>query len=279
MSAPLTHHDARLRGLSLHYVEAGEGPPLLLVHGILVSHKEWLAVIPELATRFRVIAPDLPGSGASEKRPPGAYPYTREAFADTLVDLLGELGIERAHVCGHSMGGSIALTLAADHPGRVDRLSVIDSASYSFPLPLKGRIPLLPVVGPFVFKRLYRKPVFRDYFVNDVWSGHAGIDLARVDEYYADFSSREGREAAYAALLETVDLDSLVRKIPRVRAKTLVLWGEDDRIFPVGLAHRLVRELPDARLEILRGVAHAGNEERPDEVARALTGHFLGASS
>src|SRR5690606_28965166 len=100
------------------------------------------------------------------------YPYTREAFAETVRELLRELGLERAHVCGHSLGGAVALTLAADHPDAVDRLAVLDSAVYEFNIPLKGRIPLIPVVGPIVFKRLYGRSMFRAYFEDDVFSGH-----------------------------------------------------------------------------------------------------------
>jgi len=274
----IQHRDISLRGLSVHVAEAGEGPPLLLVHGFLVHHGEWLPVLPALAERFRCIAPDLPGFGQSDKRAPGHYPYTREAFAETLDALLEELSIEKAHVAGHSMGGSVALTLAADYPQRVDRLAVVDSACYPFPVPVKGRLPLLPLLGPLIFKRLYGRRLFRDYFANDVWSGHPGVDFAQVDAYYDAFANREAKDAAYETLKNTVDLSSLGPKIPRVKADTLVLWGDEDRIFPPSLAHRLVREIPEARLEMLSGCGHAPNEERPDETAALLLAHFGGAS-
>lgn len=274
MDDELRHRDVPLRGVRLSYAEAGEGPALLLIHGFLVSHKEWRPILPLLTPHFRCILPDLPGFGASEKPTDGRFPYTREAFAETLGDLLDHLEIDRAHVCGHSMGGAIALTLAADHPRRLERLSLVDSASFPFPLSLKARLPTLPVLGSFVFKKLYRRPVFRDYFENDVFSGHGGVDLERVDEYYDDFSSAEGREAAYATLQRAVmDLSSLGPKVPRVRAESLVLWGDEDRIFPVSLAHRLVNELPSATLHVLQRCGHAPNEERPEETAEALLAH------
>jgi pimeloyl-ACP methyl ester carboxylesterase len=219
----------------------------------------------------------LPGFGQSEKRAPGAFPYTREAFSDILADLLSALEIDRAHVAGHSMGGAIALTFAADHPDRLMRLAVIDSACYDFPLPWKGRLPLTPVVGSLIFKRLYGRGMFRDYFRNEVFGGRSErMDLARVDAYYDDFSSTEGREAGYAVLRGTVDLGSLLPKIPRVGAPTLVIWGADDHLIPVGLAHRLVRELPDARLELIPDCGHAPNEEQPATTAELLRAHFLG---
>jgi pimeloyl-ACP methyl ester carboxylesterase len=265
-----------LRGLRVRYAEAGSGPPLVLIHGFLVSHKEWLPILPHLTKRFRCILPDLPGFGGSEKRAPGDYPYTRESFAETVGDVMSALEVPRAHVCGHSMGGSVAITLAADRPEMVDKLVLIDSASYPFPMPFKGKLPLLPFVGPVVFKRLYGRGLFRDYFKNDVWSGMPGVDLALVDSYYDDFATREAKDAAYAVLQRTIDVDALGPKISRIRAPTLIIWGDDDRIFPLGLGHRLVREIPGARLRILETCGHAPNEQKPEETARMITAHLLG---
>lgn len=268
------HHDAELRGLPIHWVEAGEGPPLVLVHGLLVSHLEWLDVMPALSERFRCIALDLPGHGSSAKPSEAQFPYTREAYAGVVYELIRHLGLDKAHVCGHSLGGAISLTFAADHPERVDRLAVLDSAVYRFTLPLKGRLPLLPGIGPLVFKRLYGRSLFRDYFANDVFNGHEGLNAERVDRYYDDFNSRAGRNAGYAALRNTLDTASIEAKIPRVQAPTLVIWGEEDRLVPVNLSHRLVREIDGAKLEIIAGSGHAPNEERPDEVAPLLLEHF-----
>jgi pimeloyl-ACP methyl ester carboxylesterase len=272
----LRHHETELRGLRVHWVEAGAGPPLLLVHGLLVSHLEWLPVIEQLAGSFRCIAPDLPGFGKSDKPGERHFPYTREAFADTLRELLRALGVERAHVVGHSLGGAVALTFAADHAASVDRLALIDTAVYEFRLPVKGRIPLVPVLGPLVFKRLYGRSMFRAYFEDDVFNGHDGVDLARVDQYYEDFDSKEGREAAYAALVNTLDVTSLLPRIPRVKAPTLVIWGDEDRLVPVGLGHRLAREIPNARLSIVERSGHAPNEEHAARTAKLLLDHFSG---
>lgn len=257
-------------------MEAGEGPPLLLVHGLLVSHLEWLPVMERLSRSFRCIAPDLPGFGLSDKPPAQRYPYTREAFAETLHELLRSIDVPRAHVCGHSLGGAVALTLAADFPDAVDKLALLDSAVYDFRIPVKGRVPLLPVVGPLVFKRLYGRAMFRAYFADDVFSGHDGVDLERVDAYYTHFDGPGGRDAAYLALQRTVDVVSLLPKIARVEADTLILWGDEDRLVPVGLAHRLVREMRRARLEVIEGSGHAPNEEHPERTAELLHAHFGG---
>jgi pimeloyl-ACP methyl ester carboxylesterase len=274
----LRFDDVSLRGVRVRYGEAGAGPPLVLIHGFLVSHREWLPMLPSLAHAFRVVALDLPGFGQSEKPRPESYPYTREAFAETVADLMSHLGLVRAHVCGHSMGGSIAITLAADRSELVDRLVLIDSACFPFDVPLEGRLALVPVLGPFVFKKLYGRSVLRDYFRNDVWSGHTGMDLAQVDAYFDAFDPPEAREAAYACLRATTDLAPLVPKIARVRAKTLVIWGDDDRIFPLSLGRRLAREMPDARLRVVPHCGHAPNEEHPAKTAELILEFLAGGA-
>jgi pimeloyl-ACP methyl ester carboxylesterase len=272
----LRFEDVSLRGVRVRWGEVGSGPPLVLVHGFLVSHREWLPMLPYLAEKLRCIVIDLPGFGASEKPPGDTYGYTREAFADTVADLMSGLSLTRAHLVGHSMGGGISLTLAADRPELVDRLCVIDSMSYPFEVPLKGRLPLLPVVGPVIFKRLYGRALMRDYFRNDVWSGHPGIDMAAVDAYFDDFDPAASREASYTALQRTVDTAPLVPKIARVRSKTLVVWGDDDRIFPLALGKRLAKEIAGARLRVIQGSGHAPNEEHAQTTAEIVLAHLLG---
>lgn len=272
----LRFEDVSLRGVRVRWGEVGSGPPVVLVHGLLVSHREWLPMLPKLAEKFRCIVLDLPGFGASEKPSGDAYAYTREAFADTVADLMSGLSLTRAHLIGHSMGGGISLTLASDRPELVDRLCVIDSMCYPFDVPFKGRLPMLPIVGSVIFKRLYGRALLRDYFRNDVWSGHPGMDLAAVDAYYDDFDPPAARDAAYTALLRTVDTASLGPKIPRVRSKTLVVWGDDDRIIPLALGKRLAKDVPGARLRVIQGCGHAPNEEHAATTAEIVLAHLLG---
>ncbi|HEY8090501.1 MAG TPA: alpha/beta fold hydrolase, partial [Polyangiaceae bacterium] len=112
---PHTVRDVAARGARIRFIEAGSGPPLLLVHDYLASRVAWDDVLPRLASRFHVIVPDLPGFGESEKPPPGRYRYDFEAFSESLVDLLAALGLGQVAVCGHALGGAVALTMAAAH--------------------------------------------------------------------------------------------------------------------------------------------------------------------
>lgn len=266
--------DVTARKVRMRVIEAGEGSPLLLVHGFLVNHLEYDDIIEPLATRFRVIAMDLPGFGDSEKPPPARYSYGIESFADAIADVIAAMNLGRVSLLGHSMGGAIALTLAADHPELVEKLVLTNSLVYPFPLDFKSRLPLLPVVGPFIFKQLYGRAMFRGYFRDNVFSPGHPLPLERIDRYYDYFNTPAARESAYAVMKSILDTRAVVARIPRVTMPTLVVWGRDDRMFRAALGQRLAREIPGARLELL-DTGHAPNEERPEQFA-AIVSKFLG---
>ncbi|HEY5147096.1 MAG TPA: alpha/beta hydrolase, partial [Polyangiaceae bacterium] len=126
---PITR-DVAARGARIRFVEVGEGPPLVLVHDYLASRVAWDDVIPGLSAHFRVIAPDLPGFGESEKPPPGRYRYDFDAFCESLADLIAALGFGRVSLCGHAMGGAVALTMAATYAHVVDKLVLVNPLVY-----------------------------------------------------------------------------------------------------------------------------------------------------
>lgn len=257
----------------MRVLEAGQGSPLILIHGFLVSHREYEDIIDPLARRFRVIAPDLPGFGESEKPSPTRYPYGLETFAEAIADLIAAFGVGRAAIMGHSMGAAVALTLAADHPELVQRLVLEDALCYPFPPSIKARIPLLPIIGGIVFKQLYGRALFRAYFRDDVFRPGADFPLARIDRHYDLFNTPSARESAYAVMRAILDTRPVVARVTRVTAPSLVVWGREDRLFPVASAQRLARELPSARLEIM-DAGHSPHEERPEEFV-ALCTEFL----
>lgn len=258
--------DVTVRDVRIRAVEAGRGrgPAILLIHGFLVTHAEWDDVIDELAERFHVIAPDLPGFGDSSKPSPSRFAYGVEAFAESMADLVAAFGVGRVHVVGHSMGGAVALTLAAQHPELVQRLVVVDPLSYAVPLQFKARLPFYPIIGPFIFKQLYGRTMFRSYFRDDVFPRGAPLNLARIDSFYDKFNSPAARESAYATARAVLDTRTLVARLGRVRSPTLVVWGRDDKLFPCANASRLARELADARLEVM-DCGHSPAEERPEQ--------------
>jgi len=267
--------DVTARGVRTRVLEAGEGngPALVLIHSFLASHREFDDVIDDLAERFHVIAPDLPGFGESEKPNPTRYAYGIETFAEAVADLIAAFGVGRASVLGHSMGGAVALTLAANHAELVQRLIVVDPLCYPFPPSFKTRLPLLPIIGGIVFKQLYGRALFRAYFRDDVFSPGFDVPLDRVDEHYAFFNTPAARESAHAVMRAVLDTRAVVARLTRITAPTLVVWGRDDRILPASMASRLVREIQGANLEIM-DAGHSPHEERPREFV-ALAMQFL----
>lgn len=272
-SSPVAH-DLLVRGVRIRYTESGSGPLLILLHGYLVSGRDWSRVLPALSEKFRCVVPDLPGFGESEK--PADFNYTREGFAETVLDLMAGLDAPRANICGHSMGGSVAMTLAADHPDRVGKLAVINSVSYPFKPPFTAKLVGMPAIGPFIFKTLYNKLIFKDYFKNSVFAPGFKMDEGDLDYFYRCFDRPEARESAYRAFGAATDLTSLVPKVTRVKASTLIIWGELDPMFPISLAQRLSRDILGSQLHTLPGCGHAPPVEQPERTASLLIDHFSG---
>ena len=171
------------------------------------------------------------------------------------------------------MGGAVALTLAADHPELVQRLVLEDPLCYPYVQSFKARLPLVPLVGGVVFKQLYGRALFRAIFRDEIYGPGFAPPLERLDWHYDIFNSPSARESAHAVMRATLDTRAVVARLSRIVAPTLVVWGRDDRLFPVAGAHRLIREIPGAKLEIM-DAGHAPHEERPREL-NALLLEFL----
>jgi pimeloyl-ACP methyl ester carboxylesterase len=259
---PMTR-DVAARGARIRFVEAGSGAPLLLIHDYLASRVAWEDVLPHLAQRFRVIVPDLPGFGESEKPPPSRYRYDFDGFSESLVDLVAALGLGRVSMCGHAMGGAVALTLAATHAHVVDRLVLVSPLVYPPRPDTLSRIVGVPVLGPLLFKQLYGRALFRSRFAAGGASSH------RVDHLFELFDVPAAREAAYATMLAMLDTRPLTASVPRVTAPTLVTWGRGNRASPVEQGRRLARELRGARFEVF-DCGPSPAEECPDAFASAV---------
>jgi pimeloyl-ACP methyl ester carboxylesterase len=273
---PVTR-DVAARGARIRFVEIGEGPPLVLVHDYLASRVAWDDVLPGLSTRFRVIAPDLPGFGESEKPSPSRYRYDFDAFCESLVDLVAALGFGRVSFCGHAMGGAVALTVAATYAHVVDKLVLVNPLVYPPRPDALSRIAAVPVLGPFMFKQLYGRALFRSRFLD---AGHAAANdgaSRRVDHLFELFDVPAAREAAYATMRAMLDTRPLTASVPRVSAPTLVVWGRANRAAPVEQGRRLARELGGARFEVL-DCGRAPAEECPEAFTRAVVS-FLGGGA
>ncbi|MCW5816474.1 MAG: alpha/beta hydrolase [Labilithrix sp.] len=267
----LVPKDIAARGARIRFVEAGEGArktPLLLLHDFCSSRDVWSASIEKLAERFHVLAPDLPGFGASEKPDPQRYAYGWDAFASSLFDLVAALGLGRVHVCGHGMGGGVALTLAAQHPASVNKLVLSSALVYPPQEHALERAGRLPLVGALVWRQAMGRALFRSYVQSTVYAGAPKVPAGRADELYDVFNTPGARQAAHATLVAKADTRPLVAHLPRVTADTLVVWGRDDAIAPIEHGRRLAREL-HARFEVLE-CGRCPPDEQPQAFALTL---------
>lgn len=264
----LVPKDVSARGARIRFVEAGAGTPLVLLHDCGATHETFAEVIAQLAGSFRVVAPDLPGFGGSEKPDPQRYSYGFDAFSESVFDLVAALGLGRVHVCGHGMGGGVALTLSARHPAIVHRLCLVDTPVYPANEHGLSRAGLVPVVGTLLFRQLMGATLFRAYLQGTVYAGASRIPPGRFDALYESFNAPAARQALHATLNGTADTRPLVARLPRVTSESLVVWGRDDQLAPVEHGRRLARELR-ARFEVLE-CGRCPPDEQPEAFASVL---------
>ena len=199
-----SHRDVKANGVRLRVAEAGDGSPVVLLHDHLVDHRTWDGVIDALSTEFRVVAPDFPGFGESEKPSASRFAYGVPAFAEVVADLYAGLDLGRSAVVGHGLGGAVAITLAARHPELVSRLVLVDSLCFDGTMDLRRRLALLPVVGSIVMKQLWGRATFRALFRDTVLSARSSLPNEKIDRYYDTFNDPAARGSAHAALRATI---------------------------------------------------------------------------
>lgn len=252
-------------------------PPLVLVHGLFVTHYAFDRLIPLLARNRRVVALDLPGAGDSD--PPvleADEQPTLPWWAHAVLQTVDALDIGAFDLLGHDVGGTIALHLAADRSSRVRRLILLDPVALSVSLPLEGTLAVVPSFGAEVFRRALRKADLRRFLVQSASTPELVTD-AQLGVYWDRLGRPGAREATYAMLEQLSSVVRLRDRFEAVRAPTLVLWGDRDRIVPAEQGERLVELLPQARLQILEGCGHNPADERPETVAELVEQHGSGS--
>jgi pimeloyl-ACP methyl ester carboxylesterase len=266
----LTPRFADAAGWRVRYVRAGQGPPVVLLHGFASSAYTWSEVLPELARDHDVIALDFPGHGGSEVRPQ----LTADDWVRAAGALVDGLGLGRFDLVGHSLGGAVACVTTSMRPQQVRRLVLIDAAGFNLaPADRPAILRVLAKVPPRVFELLpLRRPAIA-LGLRQVFHDDSRLTRERVDEYVAPLL-RPGASAGIRSLLGSRDSLGVPALVAGIRHPTIVLWGRHDSWIDVSQADRFVSAIPGARKVVLDDCGHMPQEERPERVS-SLVREFL----
>lgn len=259
-------------GVRLHYQEAGaeDAPPIILIHGFISSNSIWSHVLLPLARKgFRVIAPDLPGYGYSDK--PADASYTIAEQAQSVVGLMDRLGIKKAIIAGASYGGAVAATMALDYPDRVHQLVLIGAVTNDdAKRKLLLRVSCLPLVGD----------IATPLFLGSRW-----ILRQRMQAMYRRMQKpiNEKMVASRHHLLATANThramirtarawsaNRIEREASLIRHPTMILWGDLDDHFPLDNAFRLRDAIPGSKLIVFRNCGHLPPAEHPQKFVEVV---------
>jgi pimeloyl-ACP methyl ester carboxylesterase len=269
-----TSIDTGVRYVDIHghqraYRLCGSGPALLLLHGIGDSSASWVPLLRPLAERFTVVAPDLLGHGESAK--PRAD-YSVAAYANGMRDLLDVLGIDRATVVGHSLGGGVAAQLAYQHPTRVERLALVSSGGVAREVSPFLRFASTPAAD--VLLPLMRLPPARLATLAGIELlrrsgtdlGRDAEELGRVLDALPDVAARGAFSRTLRSVVDwrgqvvtMLDRSYLTEAMP-----VLLVWGEHDAVIPVAHGHLAHAAMPGSRLEVFEEAGHFPHHQDPD---------------
>ncbi len=243
-------------GGELSYVEAGDGPPVVLLHGFPSSSYLWRREIPLLAGRMRVIAPDLLGYGESDK-PPGA-PLSLAAQAGYVGELLSELGVGSPALVGHDIGGGVAQLLAAG--GMATTLVLVDPVAFG-DWPSDGMRTVQATPRASETKEVAERIARLAFEVG--MEHHAFLSPAELDVYVAPWIANPPALFRAARAVDGRGLEGVAATLAAQGMPVFVLWGEEDAFNPSSLAERLLEALPGATVALLPGCGHFVTEDAP----------------
>ena len=271
-----------LHGHQVSYRTGGEGPVLVMVHGIASNSGAWRDVLPWLAQRFTVLAPDLLGHGESAK-PRGDY--SLGAYASGIRDLMIALGHERATFVGHSLGGGVAMQLAYQFPERCERLVLVSSGGLGREVHLLLRAAALPG-AEYVLPVIVQPALLRAGVALGALLGRLGLqpgpDLAEFARGYGSLGDVETRQAFIQTLRAVIEpggqrVSARDRLYLASEVPTLIICGGRDRIIPAEHARRAHTEMPGSYLLEIPDAGHFPQLDRPREFVDAIVS-FIGST-
>src|ERR1044072_4466510 len=259
-----TGKETTVFGQKIHYVEAGSGPTVILLHGLGGSSQVWQFNIAALAEKYHVVVPDQIGFGKSEKP---LVNYRIRTYVDFLDQFCKQLGIERASLVGNSMGGWIATAFTAAFPDRVDKLVLGDAAGYRPPKDLDTR----SFYGLNPTTREGMKVLVAKVFYNKLFLTDAAIDQAIATRLAA------GDGYTINSITESIirGEDFLDDAVKTIKRPTLIIWGRQDGLVPLAEGEHFNKDIAGSKLVVFDQCGHMPNVEKPAEFNAAVL-KFLG---
>lgn len=266
------HKQVEIYGQKIHYIEAGSGPTVILLHGLGGDTTNWAATIPALAAKYHVYVPDQIGFGQSDKP---VMNYRVATLVEFLDQFYKKLGIEKATVVGNSLGGWTAASFAISHPGKVDKLVLVSAAGYTAkrwggPELTKDIYSVLNPSTTADLKRamsavFYNKAMITDQFVETLFTNK----LKKGDGYTIN------------AFIDSImrGEDYIDDKVKTIKAPTLVIWGREDGLTPLGMGEAFAQDIPGAQKVIIEKCGHVAQLEKPAEFNAALLKFLEGGST
>lgn len=261
-----------IEGLKVSYVLHGEGPPLLLIHGIPVWGYLWKDCVEILSQHFQLIIPDLVGYGYSDQR--DCFDRSIKVQSRIMAKLLDLLGIESLFVAGHDIGGAVAQRFVVDHAARVRRWALIDSVLYdSWPAD-----PMVRLGNPKLHYRTQGDELAQK-FIERLPDGFYHREKASAEMlagWMAPYATDEGKLSLIrnAAALNTNHTMELIDDLKRLTIPLFLVWGAKDQYQPLSSAERFMAEFPETQFRVIPDSDHFLPLEKGEEVAQVLAGFF-----
>ncbi len=251
----------------VHVEQAGQGEAVVLLHGFGASTYSWRKVVPALAASHRVVAIDLNGFGYTQ-RPKDPAAYTREGQEALVLGVMDALGIDRAHVVGHSYGGGLSLFLASRHPERLRTLILVDSSAPTYPDDRRSRIASFRPLSNFFVRAVARPSMVRRSLQ------HSYYDPSQVTpelvKAYLDRLLVQGVDDAFYGLTVPRLAPGPKVELDRIHVPTLAVWGAEDQLISLASGQRAVARIPGSEFVVIEKCGHLPMEERPEELLKAM---------
>ncbi len=271
-----TKRDNPLTGTAaLYSIESGNGPALLLLHGLFDSLETWTRLTPYLSGRFKLYALDLPGFGKSPL--PEVWPSSISCMVDAVIRFLDAKGLGSVTLLGNSMGGGLSLAIAQRHPSRIKKIVLLNP--YGLPeVPMAAAGARRPIMG-FILPYLLRKSAIQKCaksIFSRAFYDKAFMTEPLLERVIAPFASLRKRKNLFRflRLISTEEIKEIDRKLPELKQSVLILWGKEDAWLSDEHCRRLEARLPRVDVVAISECGHLPQIEKPKEVAAALI-HFI----